>query len=77
MKHEGFQNTEKEGLIPNGATNTQKVRIYSYILADKAKKLATELGYNPNDVKSLMGDKFGSNTPKQCVWEQLKSLVVV
>ena len=74
-KHEGFQNAEKEGLIPNGATNTQKVRIYSYILADKAKKLATELGYNPNDVKSLMGDKFGSNTPKMW-WEQLKSLVV-
>ena len=34
-----------------------------------------ELGYNPNDVKSLMGDKFGSNTPKMW-WEQLKSLVV-
>ena len=38
-------------------------------------QLATELGYNPNDVKSLMGDKFGSNTPKMW-WEQLKSLVV-
>ena len=73
-KHEGFQNAEKEGLIPNGATNTQKVRIYSYILADKAKKLATELGYNPNDVKSLMGDKFGSNTPKM-FWESAKSLI--
>ena len=45
------------------------------IVADKAKKLATELGYNPNDVKSLMGDKFGSNTPKMW-WEQLKPLVV-
>ena len=73
-KHEGFQNAEKDGLIPSGATNTQKVRIYSYILADKAKKLATELGYNPNDVKSLMGDKFGSNTPKM-FWESAKSLI--
>ncbi|HRR24871.1 MAG TPA: hypothetical protein P5053_10710, partial [Bacteroidia bacterium] len=74
-KHDGYVQAEKQGLIPTNATNSQKVKIYSYILVDKAKKLATELGYNPNDVKSLIGDELGSNTPKMW-WEQLKSLVV-
>ncbi|MEG7674138.1 hypothetical protein U2071_15820, partial [Listeria monocytogenes] len=52
-KHTEYQKAQEEGLIPTSATNTQKIKIYSYILADKAKKLATELGYDAKDLPSL------------------------
>jgi len=76
QKHEGFQQAEKEGLIPSNATNTQKIKIYSNILVDKVKKLAGELGYDASDAQSLLGNNFMDANGRKMMFESLKSLVV-